>query len=183
MSNRSPYKDLSRDRGKSRTCTLFLFADRCDTTASYVLLTNAHCCLLWCPMYLMPSLLQNAHGGPRLLSFFVIHYASSRASSATRVSRKLRKNRLYTNHTAFQPSFVCLKERREVSMIGALLFRPDDDGGFQESSADMASTLFFAAELWPIALARFGEMFVLQSSMYSSSGTSAKKQEKAMRCQ
>lgn len=65
-----------------------------------------------------------------------------------------------------------------MSTIGALFFRPDDDGGFQESSADMASTLFFAAELCPMALARFGEMLVLQSSMYSSSGTSAEKQAK-----
>lgn len=57
-------------------------------------------------------------------------------------------------------------------MIGALFFRPNDAGGFHESSADKASTLLLVVVLCPMAPARFGEMFVLQSSMYSSSGTS-----------
>lgn len=59
-------------------------------------------------------------------------------------------------------------------MIGALFLRPDDTGGFQESSADIASTLFSAVVVLPMALARFGEMLVLQSSTYSSSGISEK---------
>lgn len=64
-----------------------------------------------------------------------------------------------------------------MSMTGALFLRPDVDGGFQESWAEITSTLFFAAELCPMALARFGEMLVLQSSMYSSSGTSEQQKE------
>ncbi len=56
--------------------------------------------------------------------------------------------------------------------MGALFFRPEQDGGFQESSAEMTLT-FFSAGVCPRTFVRFGDMFVLQSSRYSSSGTSS----------
>lgn len=72
-----------------------------------------------------------------------------------------------------QASLKSIDERRiEESNIGALLFRPDVAGAFHERFSESASTLGLLESQRPIASARFGEMFVLQSSTYSSSGTS-----------
>jgi len=69
-------------------------------------------------------------------------------------------------------AYIFLRGVRDGLTMGALFFRPENDGGFQESSAEMMLT-FFSAGVCPMTLARFGDMFVLQSTRYSSSGTSS----------
>lgn len=58
---------------------------------------------------------------------------------------------------------------RSKSTMAVLLSRPDDAGAFQETSAGKVSALCFTMLECPNAFARFGEMLVLHSSMYSSS--------------
>lgn len=73
------------------------------------------------------------------------------------------------SHT--RPPLCCTPYTASALIMGELLPRPENVGGFHEHSSVRTRDFLFV-ELISIAPAKFGEMLVLQSRIYSSSGTS-----------